>query len=452
MKKISLFIITSLLLAETGFGASRQRLPEAVQDSTAGTLAIGDRVPDVTLPKVLNYEGETVKLSGFRGKLVILDFWSVGCAPCIQSMPKMQALQDKFQDRLQVILVTRDSEDQVKKLFGRVKLLKNVRLPTVVNDTVLGPLFPFRLVPTHVWISEKGEVLQVTSGANTVEEKVEDYFEGKEVDLPVTNQHKDFDFKTPLWLEGGGRQLKYMQYYSYIMEYTPDAGGLTGVNKDPGSGKNVRVVATNQTLMRLCVMAYGGSMGSFSNPFSQNSRVILDVKDTSRFFYPKHTSGRDEWKRKNLYCYELVVSPDRSGKLFEFMQQDIARFFNITGRIEKRKMNCLVLKRTTDDDKLATNGGAFRYSLNYGEALNLRNLSMEWLLNMLHTYFGDLPTPIIDETEYTGNIDIDIEAKLNDLKAVKKELKRYGLDLVEEEREIEVLVLTEGNQVDDSKE
>lgn len=49
--------------------------------------------------------------------------------------------------------------------------------------------------------------------------------------------------------------------------------------------------------------------------------------------------------------------------------------------------------------------------------------------------------PIIDETGYKGNVDMIINAKLNDMSSLRKDLKRYNLDLIEGERVINMLVI-----------
>ena len=40
--------------------------------------------------------GQPVKLSDFKGKVVLINFWATWCAPCIEEMPSMQRLRDKL--------------------------------------------------------------------------------------------------------------------------------------------------------------------------------------------------------------------------------------------------------------------------------------------------------------------------------------------------------------------
>jgi len=68
-------------------------------------LTVGPRVgqlaPDFTLASL---QGETVSLSQFRGKVVILDFWASWCVPCRSSMPALHALWRDVEDRGAVLL------------------------------------------------------------------------------------------------------------------------------------------------------------------------------------------------------------------------------------------------------------------------------------------------------------------------------------------------------------
>lgn len=63
-------------------------LPGCGQSTASGTLA-----PDFSFPTI---GGETVALSQLRGQPVLLNFWSVGCPPCIAEMPQIRAA---FQER-----------------------------------------------------------------------------------------------------------------------------------------------------------------------------------------------------------------------------------------------------------------------------------------------------------------------------------------------------------------
>ena len=59
-------------------------------------LEVGSLAPDFTL---MDLDGRARRLSEFRGKVVLLDFWSIGCAPCIWEMPALAALRGRYRAR-----------------------------------------------------------------------------------------------------------------------------------------------------------------------------------------------------------------------------------------------------------------------------------------------------------------------------------------------------------------
>jgi len=61
-------------------------------------LKIGDKVPDIEFKLVDSKTGgiSKGKLSDYKGKLVIIDFWASWCYSCLHKFPKMDELQKKY--------------------------------------------------------------------------------------------------------------------------------------------------------------------------------------------------------------------------------------------------------------------------------------------------------------------------------------------------------------------
>ncbi len=77
----------------------------------AALLAVGALAPDFLMKDVA---GKDVRLSDFKGKVVILDFWATWCGPCISSFPHTQEIAAKYKDQ-DVIVLGAGTSDSIAK-------------------------------------------------------------------------------------------------------------------------------------------------------------------------------------------------------------------------------------------------------------------------------------------------------------------------------------------------
>jgi cytochrome c biogenesis protein CcmG/thiol:disulfide interchange protein DsbE len=76
----------------------------------------GKSAPDFTLKDI---KGKNVKLSSFKGKVIILDFWATWCPPCRAEIPSFVELQKQYQKKgLSIIGIALDDNEKVKKFAG----------------------------------------------------------------------------------------------------------------------------------------------------------------------------------------------------------------------------------------------------------------------------------------------------------------------------------------------
>ena len=59
---------------------------------------------------LFDLDGKVHHLAEYKGKYMLLDFWSRGCGPCRMALPEMKEIADMYKDRLTVISLSSDDE------------------------------------------------------------------------------------------------------------------------------------------------------------------------------------------------------------------------------------------------------------------------------------------------------------------------------------------------------
>jgi peroxiredoxin len=115
--------------------------------------------PDFELPDL---SGKPVKLSSFRGKTVVLNFWTKTCRPCLEEMPALSDLSIllKNEDAVLVTVSTDDSADDARQTMMAV-LNKEPPFPVLidVDAKVVGGKFGTKLFP-ETWIIDPDGVIR----------------------------------------------------------------------------------------------------------------------------------------------------------------------------------------------------------------------------------------------------------------------------------------------------
>jgi len=132
--------------------------------SSLGAFAAGGSCPANAKPANLNFtlkdlNNKDVKLSSFKGKVILLDFWATWCGPCKVEIPWFIEFQNKYkQQGLEVIgVVTEDTLDKAKPFAAQWKMNYTILQGNERDDVdeAFGPMYG---LPVTVLISRDGKI------------------------------------------------------------------------------------------------------------------------------------------------------------------------------------------------------------------------------------------------------------------------------------------------------
>lgn len=354
-------------------------------------LKVEDELPSIKLFNVLNYKTNAISLSDYKDKVLIIDFFATWCAPCVRGLSKLQELQNLYKGKIQVFVVTSESLETIKA-FLKKATPGSINMPFITEDSIMKAYFPHKAIPHEVIIDKNLRVRAITSMEYINDINISRLLLDKKTDWGEKNDFPLFDVSKPIFEQRSTAETSGVNFLRY--------SGFTGNIKDLSPGLNfvrdsskqvIRYNQYNNSIIELYNLAFD-RFPSFLDP----QRCSLVVADKSRYFYdPSSGLYKRQWEQLNTYSYEAVHPITASDKeIKKKLKDDLDFFFGLESKIVKERRQCLVLKDETG-----------------------------------------LKAPV--------DLNLDLGTHYKDLDTWTKALKRYGFDLVVEERELEILILIE---------
>ena len=127
---------------------------------TASSDLLGKTAPDFTLR---SDQGDNKKLSEYRGKVVLINFWASWCGPCQQELPKLSELKD-LHDEYDFELLAVNIDEEPKKALRLAKKL-GINFPILFDETKqVSKLYDIDAMPMTILIDRNGEIRYMHRG------------------------------------------------------------------------------------------------------------------------------------------------------------------------------------------------------------------------------------------------------------------------------------------------
>ncbi|MGH9677015.1 MAG: TlpA family protein disulfide reductase, partial [Candidatus Acidiferrum sp.] len=151
------YFFISFLLVSVAFSIAAQ---ESDQQPIIRFVRNPDPAPDF---KLKSLDGQPLTLAASRGKVILLNFWATWCGPCRAEIPDLVDLQNKYKDRLQVIgLVIDDDDEAAIKKFAQES---GINYPLAIASADIRIQYGgIGALPTSFVLDSQGRVVQKHEG------------------------------------------------------------------------------------------------------------------------------------------------------------------------------------------------------------------------------------------------------------------------------------------------
>ncbi len=176
--------LTELTKAAVGRESARQKLRELFQQLRPSSdfdaywkTAFLRSLPEAPEFSLRSITGATLRLSDFRGKWVLVDFWGTWCPPCVQQMPALDSFylemaRRRPHDVAVISIACRDEIGTVRKFMQS----RSFAFPVVMTNQQVERDYKIRGYPSHFLITPEGR--SISLGHFGWESKVSTYIDG----------------------------------------------------------------------------------------------------------------------------------------------------------------------------------------------------------------------------------------------------------------------------------
>ena len=428
LKSIRALALLALLVSMFSLSAQTPR-KDSGADGLSSLVALkpGDKIPDAVWNQSLelnyfNGKKKTIKFADLKGKLILLDFWSTGCPSCIEGIPDMELIQQRFKDKVQVVMVNskrnKDTPERIKKRFTKYKEDFNYTpvLPTILNDTLFTSLLPHNTLPTIGIINPQGQFVLNSFASSITEDIIQDFLKtGMSSRFIEKSEIKNTArINTQPLVDTTG-----LVFCSVMSGYREN---YLGVYPAVSYSKGNSLFQVGNYFLNTCYQL------AFPDVFqgAQSSLFVFDDQINKEFIDLMY----DFKTTKGQFWYQLYLRDSITQELaFDYFRKALTERFHVAVERKKGVVAAYALSLNVSRPLWKTKGGMYMNSVDKGnESLIMQNMPLNGVIGFIRS---TLDKPVIFEGKSAERIDLRLPGNFLDLSIKQKiaALEQHGIKL-----------------------
>jgi thiol-disulfide isomerase/thioredoxin len=401
--------------------------------------------PDFSLNVQLQGKGTPVKktLADYKGRWLLLEFWTKTCATCIEGFPRLKAMADSLSSQMDFLLVGKNDKkynEGIEAMYGRIAKEENLEL-SVAFDTLSFSSFGVWATPNAVVISPEGMIRSISNGTEVTLASLKKLINGEKADLVQLVDGKLVEKKI-------GRERKII---ADTLGPTAHRSELTAWSFD-GSSSGARNIRDNyrkgifqSKISSLCELYMLATLGhaiwnARDSIYGKNwQKPLLELRDSTLF-------QSNFSRQQHLFAYRIeMINPSVAQKdLQQAMQGDLDNWFGFKARVQIRPMptwKLVVLDAAKV--RLLQSSTSVKQITGDHSGIVMKKARTTDIVKLIASYHQK--QVIVDETDFPHDIDLALQVNLTNLEELAKALKEIGFGLVRSTKQMQVLVISDKN-------